>query len=49
MTNKQAFELILNAAKSNTAETCDVPDELLEAIQIAETYMDYEGNIREDD
>jgi hypothetical protein len=48
MTNKQAFELILKAAKNNNTETCDIPDELLEAIQIAETYMDYDGNIRED-
>ncbi len=56
MTNKQAFEIVLNLARNNTIAESDIMYQEQEqqyakeneAVQIVEAYLDYDENIRED-
>jgi len=56
MTNKEAFDIVLKLAKANTLAEHDIMYAEQEAqaslerqaIEIAEAYIDYDENIRED-
>ena len=44
MTNRKAFELILKLANKH-ADDYDQEEEILEAIQIVEAYLDYDESL----